>query len=856
MSILAVDTDGDSDLDLAVGNGGVSTMTVMRNQLGSLRRRVTYVVGDSPAAIASGDFNGDTLIDLTTANPGADSVSVILGAGGGAFHALTTFYTIPGATGDVATGDLNGDAKLDLGLGAGGLDVGQIHTLQGNGNGTFTPGQNLATGSLPREMIIQDLGTDGFTDIAIRNETNSAHYSSIVVYPGTASGPLPGVPSYNVGPAPSDVAVGDFNEDGILDLVTPNAVSGGTVSVLLGIGDGSFGASTTYAAGNTPAGVAVSDLDGDGHLDLAVAIEGSATKVGVLLGNGNGSFKSPTLRAAANFATSIIAVDFNGDGIPDLATVGESSNLTILIGLGGATYRPPEHYEVFDPVAVSAGDLNGDGNVDLVVAATRFPNYGVYLLFGNGDGEFTAPASLYIAPGAADVDVADLNGDGNLDIAAGIHEVRISLGNGDGTFSNGTNLSLDPSPKRIAIDDMDGDGDMDIVAANGTVSNSDYGEAFTFFRGNGDATYEGGVSYLAGPDPFYVAVADLDNDGFRDIAGISGDKLYVLLNDDGMTFPAPTHYRVGEGYGLAAGDLNGDGFLDLVTTDVSGNAVVLFNKGNDGLYTGKFKFPVQSRPLDVALSDFNGDGFLDIAAVNEVSDSVSILLGNGDGTFQAAINSPTGNNPTDLVAGDWNGDGNPDLAVLTGPTGALMAVLIGLGNGSFAAPAFYFTNSPDGENLVSADFNADGVPDLAFVGTGVVTVMLGVGNGTFQPAQAYAVIESGTSLVSGDFNADGFADLAVANNDSIAIMINAADWPPLPIWDGPRPSAPLGVDDTAEKLHPTTTQTQESSRSKTNPVSESATTTPRPNYASRHIARVALAETTDSDMDPFSTKLS
>ncbi len=236
-SIVAVDVDGDSDLDLAVGNGGVSTMTVMRNQLGSLRRRVTYIVGDSPASIAAGDFNDDSLTDLTTANPTGSSVSVILGAGGGAFHALTTLYSIPGATSDVATADLNGDAKLDLALASGGLDEGQIHTLHGTGVGTFTPGPSLFTGSLPREMIIQDLGTDGFVDLAIRNETVSSSYSSIEIYPGTASG-LPSVPPQDVGALPSDVAVGDFNEDGVLDLVVPNAVDAGTVAVLLGIGDG------------------------------------------------------------------------------------------------------------------------------------------------------------------------------------------------------------------------------------------------------------------------------------------------------------------------------------------------------------------------------------------------------------------------------------------------------------------------------------------------------------------------------------------------------------------------------------------------------------------------------------------
>ncbi len=603
-------------------------------------------------------------------------------------------------------------------------------------------------------------------------------------------------------------------------------------------------------------------MDGDGHLDLAVVSLDKA-EVGILLGNGDGSFKPPTF-AAADFgagigAAGIIAADFNGDSVADLATVKEFGNLTILIGIGGGAFEPPDFYNTFGPASLSAGDVNGDGNVDLVIAASKFPNYGVHLLLGIGNGSFTAPTSLYLAPGADDVDLADVNGDGHLDVVASVHEVRISLGNGDGTFSNGANLSLDPGPSRLAIDDMDGDGDMDVVAANAATGGG-YGSTFSLFRGNGDASFESAVSYLAGPNPYYVAVADFDNDGFRDIAGISGDKLYVLVNNDDATFPAPIHHEVGHGYGLDAGDLNGDGFLDLVTTDyvTNGNVIVVFSKGSNGNYSDIVKFSVQVRPRDVALADFNGDGFLDIAAANEFSDSVSILLGNGDGTFQTAINTVGVFKPMDVVVGDWNGDGKPDLAVVSASSD-VVNVLIGLGNGSFEAPVTYDTRAPNCQNLVSADFNADGVPDLAFIGPGVVSVMLGAVDGTFQAAQAYAVLGSGRSLVVGDFNGDSFVDLAAANNNSIAIMINAADWPPLPIEDGPPIAGRLalaGVGETAEMLPTQARRRQAVDKPALIPAHGAAIrTAPLLRYLSRAIARVAQHNATDPAFDSFSMNL-
>ncbi len=161
--------------------------------------------------------------------------------------------------------------------------------------------------------------------------------------------------------------------------------------------------------------------------------------------------------------------------------------------------------------------------------------------------------------------------------------------------------------------------------------------------------------------------------------------------------------------------------------------------------------------------------------------------------------------------------------------------------------------------LVVTDVNMDGKLDVAVShreNSGKVTVLLGAGDGSFQSKETYVVGRPAKAIVAFDFNGDGFPDLATSTEEGTAILFNAADWPPLPIGDGPRPSAPLKVGETADTLHPTASQTQTSRRLTINPVDESATKAPAPKYTSRHIGRVALAETTDSEIDLFSTKLS
>jgi hypothetical protein len=212
-------------------------------------------------------------------------------------------------------------------------------------------------------------------------------------------------------------------------------------------------------------------------MDLVVANAVLNGTVSILLGNGNGTFQAAVSYAAGNAPYAVVIRDFNGDGKPDLAVANYGyqnvSNVSILLGNGDGTFQPPVNYPAGDgPESLAAGDFNGDGKLDLVVANWASDN--VSILLGNGDGTFQPAVSYTVGINPAAVAVRDFNGDGSLDFAvasSGSYMVSIVLGNGNGTFQPSVNYAVETNPDSIAVGDFNGDGKPDLAVGNYTSTN-------------------------------------------------------------------------------------------------------------------------------------------------------------------------------------------------------------------------------------------------------------------------------------------------------------------------------------------------------------------------------------------------
>ena len=599
------------------------------------------------------------------------------------FGSVTAYSSDGNGANAVAVADLSGNGQADMVVtnwcSDGNCTGGSVVVLT-QSNGVFTPTPYPSGGLYADSIVVADVNGDGFPDLVVancgtNNNTNcvsTSNSGNVGVLINNGDGTFKPVVSYTTGGGGfgvTSVAVADLG-NGHLDLIVAGDCSGGgCVGVLLGNGDGTFQAelSSNYSGGLSALSVAVADVNGDGKPDAVVANQCgtdtcTSSTVGVLLGNGDGTFQAATSPDSGGlFADWIAIADVNRDGKPDVIVANSSTsstddlgNVAVLLGNGNGTFQNAVSYPsgAYGAASVAVADVNGDGLLDLVVAncsstaSSCSPAGGnVGVLLGNGNGTFQT-ATTYPAGGHTPfaVTVGDVNGDGRPDLVVGSCASN-ACGAAPGTLGvliNTTTPWLVYASLARQVDYF-GEGTSDFTTWRPSTG--------TFFS-------EDGLGHTLikpwGENGDIPVIGDYDGDGKTDVA------VFRPSNGGWYIIPSSTGKAYGVQFGIQGdvpveGDYDGDGKTDIAVFRPSKGTWYIIPSSTGKAYGVQF-----GTQGDVPVpGDYDGDGKTDIA-VWRPSNQIWYILLSSTGkvvTYKWGL-------PTDKpVPADYDGDGKTDIAM-------------------------------------------------------------------------------------------------------------------------------------------------------------------------------------------------
>jgi hypothetical protein len=492
---------------------------------------------------------------------------------------------------------------------------------------------------------------------------------------------------------------------------------------------------------------------------------------------------------SGRYLEGVATGDFNADGVPDVAWARQdffSNKMMVQLNMGDGTLAAAVGYTATSQSNdIKAGDLEGDGDLDLVVVSQgdSLTNTVIDLYFNSGAGSFTRQTTTG-GSGPKKLALADLNGDQRPDIAVTNYwgssdDISVLLNNGDGTFGTQVRYPIGDLPAGITAADLDGDGDRDLAV---TRQQSGGQIKIHLLTNNGAGAFVESkilsITSFSG-DPVVVS-ADWDDDTDQDLAvsGLNSDnKVWIFTNMGGLNFSRAVYPAGYSAFDMRPTDIDLDGDVDLLSTDYSSNAgeFVLLKNNGDGTFAPPISIESGRNPHDMDVADFNLDGRPDIAVANRVTDTGAIHPQRSDGTFSASVTVPpiypTSFAPYSLIETDVDLDGDVDV-VATLPdffgNADSVQVMLNDGTGVFARgdniPSSY--DYPQG--IAVGDFNADGYPDLVWTPDDPpypYVYVLNNGDGTFGAPVARFIDTCGTGDAStADADNDGDVDILVANN--------------------------------------------------------------------------------------------
>ncbi|MDQ2645134.1 MAG: VCBS repeat-containing protein, partial [Myxococcota bacterium] len=578
----------------------------------------------------------------------------------------------------------------------------------------------------------------------------------------------------------------DFNGDGRLDLAGANL--DGSLSLLLGNGDGTFAAGVVYPtgledgqrSGFSPSVIVASDFDWNGTADLAL-VSPASTSVSVLLGRPDGTFGPATEYSLPGVNIALTSGDFDGDGSVDLAVVGLVANagidvgsLHVLSGKRDGTFvvagQPWEGGAVED---IEAADVDADGVLDLVV----LDDTSITVLYNQGGGKFGAPRVFSAADDFTSLEASDFDSDGYTDVAvafacgaSAVPESGVQLFQGDGMgglVAGSRYLLADGCAGPLQLADVNGDALLDLIAA-----------PWSPFLARGDGSFLSEVSSPALFGQTLVGLADWNGDGDRDVMTSAGTSVVVYPGRGEGSFGYSRLFETGiVPASLVVGNFGASAAPDVATVNLDSSrqssVSLLFNEG-DGTLASPVQYPTEAPAGALRTADLNADGWPDLLLPLASSAGIGVLLGSSSGELSPMVSYEAGLDPRELDVGDLNRDGALDV-VVADQIGQAIQVLLGKGDGSFEAPSRVQLGR-DTTQIAVLDANRDAFPDVAVTSLGALswTLLLGDGTGAFHEAFEYAGGERASQLTHGDLDHDGNEDVLISNQLGLSIFFGTS----------------------------------------------------------------------------------
>jgi len=714
----------------------------------------------------------DLLATCTPAdNPGQGPFTAVLrNAGDGTFPAKED-AVIDGIASPVLAVDMNGDGLTDLVINQ--LFSTTIGVQLSNGDGTFaapvyaTPSPADANAVLTA-VASGDFNGDGKNDIAVITTDFSVSpavnsTNTLTIFLNTGSGGLRQAATYALDSMPANqnaplLAAGRLDGDHLTDLAVVYQSPAGKTIPWFAAGSGAFRRGATYLVGAYPSAAAISPLTTSGYGDIAVA---TRSGVAILLGSSGGTFT------------------------------------------GGGTVAYPYPIPQFGAGAhLVLADFDQDGKADLALTTDRF----TVVYWGDGDGKFTTSDLFSVPPYPLALVAADLTGNGREDLVlAGQDGGMFVLSNLGHRSFRAASTTHSAHATGIVVRDFNGDGRPDVAVVNTPACKAPCSGSVSVFPGTGNAWFGPGKRYSIGMHGAAIAAGDLNGDGIPDLVvtnATAGDHadVSVLLGVKGGGFAAARNYTMGSlSNDVFLVDVNRDGKLDLVE-----DGGVALGKG-DGTFGPLKPFPAglgfgqpyaTTFSMHLAVGDVNGDGFPDVVAswvppgMSAYASEVWVLRGDGKGSFIAnqlndinlLVQQVVG-----IAIGVMRPGGHPDIVLANNavnPSGGNLTsavIFSGDGAGHFQERAAQVAQL-DGDSsggVVIADFNHDGIVDIGIASAEQFAVALGTGGGAFN-SQSYPAfpinlgdeVNPAAALAVADFNGDGWPDVVLTNAQGISRLYN------------------------------------------------------------------------------------